>query len=81
MNLAQPHIKHYINLISLCCVRGDVVLAEHYLEMAAGLDPSHGNLAQARQTIQRKKQDLNNIPFSFENVWSLPEINYRVEKA
>jgi Flp pilus assembly protein TadD len=71
--LGGPTIANYINLISLASLRGDLALARHYLDAAAGLDPSHKHLQQVRAQIERQQQEASE-PYRFEPRWAEPQL-------
>ena len=45
--------KIYINLSTLCCIRGDRILATHYYDKAFTLDPSNIHLQTIKSQIDR----------------------------
>lgn len=67
-------INHYINLVTLASLRGDLVLANHYLDQAAGLDPSHPNLAQLQANLRQREASLAGQAYVFEARWAEPEL-------
>lgn len=67
-------INHYINLVTLASLRGDLVLANHYLDQAAGLDPSHPNLAQLQANLRQRQASLAGQTYVFEARWAEPEL-------
>ena len=67
-------ISHYINLMSLASLRGDLALASHYLDQAAGLDPSHPNLAQLQASLQERQAALAGQAYRFEPHWAEPQV-------
>jgi uncharacterized protein HemY len=71
--LGGPTIATYINLISLASLRGDLALARHYLDAAAGLDPSHKHLQQVRAQIEQQQQEASE-PYRFEPRWAEPQL-------
>ena len=66
-------VKHCINLVTLCCMRGDLLLADYYLEKAFSLDPSHPNLNSSRNLIKSKRAK-NTASFSFQDKWETKNI-------
>ncbi len=70
LQIGGANINHYINLATFASLRGDIVLANHYLDQAAGLDPSHPNLSQMRTNISNRKIQLAGSKYSFECDWS-----------
>ena len=71
--IGGPTINHLINLVSLTSLRGDISLASHYLDQAAGLDPTHPQLAALRGNLERRRQSLAQQPYRFESSW--PQAN------
>jgi Flp pilus assembly protein TadD len=71
--LGGPTIATYINLISLASLRGDLALAHHYLDAAAGLDPDHRQLPQVRGQIERQQQGAKQ-PYRFAPRWPEPQL-------
>jgi len=67
-------INHYINLVSLTSLRGDLVLANHYLDQAAGLDPSHPNLAQLQTNLRQRQAALAGQAYAFDPAWAEPQL-------
>lgn len=77
--IGGPSITHYLNLVSLASLRGDLVLASHYLDQAAGLDPSHPQLAAVKQNLSAHQAALATQPYRFEPSW--PEVQLQQAKA
>ncbi len=71
LSIAEPSFKHLINLVSFASMRSDFLLAQYYLEEAAGLDPSHVNLKKARDILNSKVSDNPNSKFNFSAEWPL----------
>jgi len=69
MVIGGATINNYINLVSLASLRGDLVLAAHYLDQAAGLDPSHPQLGQLRANVSTQQTSLADLPYRFEPSW------------
>ena len=67
-------INHFINLVTLASLRGDLVLANHYLDQAAGRDPSHPNLAQLQANLRQRQASLAGQTYVFEARWAEPEL-------
>ena len=74
LQLGGPALPHYINLISLTCLRGDFALARHYLDAAAAIDPANSQLAQVRDQVQRQEAERKSH-YSFQLQWSLPSLS------
>ncbi|WP_071991474.1 M48 family metallopeptidase [Synechococcus sp. CC9616] len=68
--LAQPTMKHYINLVSLASMRGDIQLAEVYLQKAICLDSTHSSLGKLKDFLHKRKSELKSTPFQFELQWA-----------
>jgi Flp pilus assembly protein TadD len=73
LQLGGPALPHFINLISLASIRGDLALARHYLDAAAAIDPKHPQLIQVREQLQRQ-QATNQAPYRFIEHWAAPEL-------
>lgn len=67
--IGGPNINTYINLVSLASLRGDLALASHYLDQAAGLDPSHPQLSALQANLRQREADLASRPYQFEVIW------------
>ena len=67
--IGGPNITHYLNLVSLASIRGDLILADHYLDQAAGIDPSHPQLNSVRSNLLKRKAHLDGVAFGFEATW------------
>jgi tetratricopeptide (TPR) repeat protein len=67
--IGGPNINTYINLVSLASLRGDLALASHYLDQAAGLDPSHPQLSALQANLRQREADLASRPYHFEAIW------------
>ena len=67
--IAEPSINQLINLVSLASMRGDLALSDHYLDRAAGLDPSNPNLATLRRNVDNRRRALQAKPYRFEPSW------------
>ena len=52
--LNELTVIHCINLVSICCIRGDLALAKSYFEKANALDPSFEHLEAAKKTLLSK---------------------------
>ena len=74
MCIGGPTINHLINLVSLTSLRGDLTLASHYLDQAAGLDPTHPQLTALRDSITRRRGLLAGRPYRFESTWPQPQV-------
>ncbi len=74
MVIGGATINHYINLVSLTSLRGDLVLANHYLDQAAGLDPSHPNLAQLQANLRQRQAGLAGQAYTFAPTWAEPQL-------
>lgn len=74
MVIGGATINHYINLVSLTSLRGDLVLANHYLDQAAGLDPSHPNLAQLQANLRQRQAALAGQAYTFAPAWAEPQL-------
>lgn len=74
MAIGGTTITHLINLVTLASLRGDLVLANHYLDQAAGLDPSHPNLAQLQANLRQRAASLAGQAYVFEARWSEPQL-------
>ena len=74
MVIGGATINHYINLVSLTSLRGDLVLANHYLDQAAGLDPSHPNLAQLQTNLRQRQAALTGQAYAFDPAWAEPQL-------
>jgi Flp pilus assembly protein TadD len=72
--IAGPSSTHYLNLVSLASLRGDLVLASHYLDQAAGLDPSHPQLAAVKANLSARQAALANQPYCFAPSWPEPQL-------
>lgn len=72
--IGGPAINHLINLVSLASMRGDLVLAAHYLDQAAGLDPTHPQLAAVRRNLDHRRQTLAGRAYRFEPIWASPNL-------
>jgi Flp pilus assembly protein TadD len=75
LTLGTATVSHYINLVSLACLRGDADLANHYLEAAAAIDPENPSLAQVRQQVQHCRQQTATKPYAFAQAWQVPQLN------
>lgn len=64
-----PGINHNLFLVKLVSPREDVVLASHYLDQAAGLDPTHPHLAAVKTNLSARQAALANSPYRFEPSW------------
>ena len=69
--IGGPATAHYLNLVSLASFRGDINLAQYYLDQAAGLDPSHPQLQGVRNNLRRLEQSQLNQPYRFETQWKI----------
>jgi Flp pilus assembly protein TadD len=74
MVIGGPTMSNFINLVTLASIRGDLVLANHYLDQAAGLDPSHPNLAQLKATLCQRQAVLAGQGYVFEPSWPEPQL-------
>ena len=74
MVIGGATISNYINLMSLASLRGDLALASHYLDQAAGLDPSHPNLAQLQASLRERQAALAGQAYRFEPHWAEPQV-------
>lgn len=72
--IGGPNINYLINLVSLTSLRGDITLASHYLDQAAGLDPTHPQLAALRTNLEGRRQSLAQQPYRFEPSWKPADI-------
>lgn len=61
--LSELTVIHCINLVSICCIRGDLSLAKIYFEKANALDPSCEHLEAAKKTLLAR---LNSSKSSFD---------------
>ncbi|QNI41147.1 tetratricopeptide repeat protein [Synechococcus sp. A15-28] len=66
ITVSEPTAKLYMNLATLASMKGDLVLAEFYLERAAGLDPSHTQLKKLSGNLKSLKSKSSAKKFSFE---------------
>ena len=73
LQLGGPALPHYINLINLASIRGDLALSRYYIDAAAAIDPKHPQLLQASQQVQRQ-ESANSHPYGFKPEWSLPTL-------
>ena len=73
LQLGGPALPHYINLVSLTCMRGDFALARHYLDAAAAIDPANPQLQQVRQQVQSQEAAPEGH-YSFPLQWPLPSL-------
>lgn len=67
--IGGPTINHLINLVSLSSLRGDMALAAHYLDQAAGLDPNHPQLATLQANLRQRQASLEGDNYFFEPCW------------
>ena len=72
VSIGGAGINQLINLVSLTSLRGDLTLASHYLDQAAGLDPSHPHLANLRTNLAQRRQSLAGSPYAFLPQWPQP---------
>jgi Flp pilus assembly protein TadD len=72
--IGGPTINLLINLVSLTSLRGDVRLAQHYLDQAAGLDPTHPQLSTLRSNLTQREQALAAQPYRFQPRWPEPQL-------
>ena len=72
--IGGPTINYLINLVSLTSLRGDISLASHYLDQAAGLDPTHPQLPVLRNNLENRRQSLAQQPYRFEPSWKPADI-------
>ena len=70
VSIGGAGINQLINLVSLSSLRGDLTLANHYLDQAAGLDPSHPNLPALRENLNKRRQTLEGRPYVFQPTWA-----------
>ena len=63
--------KRYLNLVTFACMRCDFRLAEYYLSKAASLDPSHPQLQEISNRVNKQKSNANITP-PFAEKWSAP---------
>lgn len=75
LTLGSATVSHYINLVSLACLRGDADLANHYLEAAAAIDPENPSLPQVRQQVQHCRQQSVARPYAFAQAWQVPQLD------
>lgn len=73
--LGGATVNHYINLVSLASMRGDLLLADHYLDAAGSIDPGNPTLQQLRQQLEVRRQQLKGKPFQFALAWQVPQLN------
>ena len=66
LTVSEPTSKLYMNLATLASMKGDLTLAEYYLERAAGLDPSHEQLQKLKDNLDSLKSKSSSQQFSFE---------------
>ncbi|MCP9891973.1 tetratricopeptide repeat protein [Cyanobium sp. Aljojuca 7D2] len=62
-------INHFINLVSLASLRGDLALAAHYLDQAAASDPSHPQLATLQTNLRQRQASLEGQAYCFQPSW------------
>jgi tetratricopeptide (TPR) repeat protein len=67
--IGGPTINHFINLVSLASLRGDLALATHYLDQAAALDPNHPQLATLQANLRQRQASLAGQNYGFEPCW------------
>lgn len=67
--LGDCSFSSFVNLSSFALMRRDFLLALHYLDRAAGVDPSATILSSLRTKINKGKLAVNNEPFHFEDAW------------
>ena len=67
--LGDCSFSSFVNLSSFALMRRDFSLALHYLDRAAGVDPSATILSSLRNKIHKGKLAANNEPFHFEDAW------------
>ena len=70
--LGNATVNHYINLVSLASLRGDLALAAHYLDAAAAIDPENPALAQVRSQYQQRAAQHRSAgrPYQFLAQWA-----------
>ena len=71
MALDAPTPKRCLNLVSFASMRGDIVLALHFLRQAATLDPSHPQLEAIRKNLEKRTHAAAAEPFSFKLSWDI----------
>jgi tetratricopeptide (TPR) repeat protein len=67
--LGGPAISHYINLVTFASMRGDLALAAHYLDQAAGIDPTHPQLAKVRANLAASQSSSQRKAYQFLPHW------------
>ena len=65
MTIDEPNVNQLINLVALTSLRGDITLAEFYLEKAASLDPSHPHIPTVRANLAQRRQNSLTTNYSF----------------
>ena len=53
-------------------MRGDLLLAQHHLRVAASLDPSHPQLDAIRSNLEKRTTSSSEKHYSFALAWELP---------
>ena len=71
MAIDGPSPKRLLNLVSFSSMRGDLLLANYYLDRAASLDPSHPNLKDMTKRLNAIKSSSR---YEFTQEWSAPEL-------
>ena len=75
LTLGGATVNHYINLVSLALLRGDLDLANHYLEAAAAIDPENPALGQVRSQLDHSRGQAQGKPYQFGQAWQLPQLH------
>ena len=75
MALDAPTPKRCLNLVSFASMRGDIALAQHHLNQAASLDPSHPQLEQIRANLQKRVDAVDKKPYAFSLAWEQPVVS------
>ena len=70
--LDSPTPKRCLNLVSFASMRGDLLLAQHHLRVAASLDPSHPQLDAIRSNLEKRTTSSSEKHYSFALAWELP---------
>lgn len=66
--LSSPNSDNYLNLVSFASMRGDMKLAQYYLEKAASLEPDNPNLKKVQAMLNK---NISNSPsYQFDISWS-----------
>ena len=81
LSFGDATFNQYINLVSLTLLRGDLNLANHYLEAAAAIDPENPTLAKVNSQLVQKRSQAQNKPYQFAQLWQLPQHHAKADAS